>query len=211
MPILRTGESKLPGWCELESFEIVELAVGEERKFVRWSDRERLVVSSGNCLISSFAGTVPGNEGSIVEVLHPEDQLKVHSIVEPAKLVYLRGHWKSETGGCGLFRVTATVEPRDYGDASTYPKNTNFDRHYHDCDEYWILLSGSGLAISENITYMVGAGDCIITGMGHHHDFPEVFEAVCAVYFETTLEGRKRLGHLWEHTHGKADPKFDRV
>ena len=47
--------------------------------------------------------------------------------------------------------------------------------------------------------------------MGHHHDFPEVFEPVRAVYFETTLEGQKRRGHLWEHTHGPSAPAPGRV
>lgn len=31
---------------------------------------------------------------------------------------------------------------------------------------------------------------------------PQVFETIKGVYFETTLQGQKRLGHLWEHTHG---------
>jgi len=32
-----------------------------------------------------------------------------------------------------------------------------------------------------------------------------------AVYFETTLEGAMRDGHLWEHSHGKAVPAVERV
>jgi hypothetical protein len=47
--------------------------------------------------------------------------------------------------------------------------------------------------------------------MGHHHDFPQVREPVWAVYFETTLRGAKRRGHLWEHTHGPARPTVDYV
>jgi mannose-6-phosphate isomerase-like protein (cupin superfamily) len=57
----------------------------------------------------------------------------------------------------------------------------------------------------------MGPGDCLAIGMGHHHDFPLVTLPVRAVYFETTLEGEKRRGHLWEHTHGPAVPWLDRV
>ena len=93
----------------------------------------------------------------------------------------------------------------------SYPKTTLFDNHFHDCDEYWILFEGRGVAYSEGRRYEVGVGDCVATGMGHHHDFPEVFEPVRAVYFETDLEGRRRAGHLWEHTHGPAAPQPARV
>jgi mannose-6-phosphate isomerase-like protein (cupin superfamily) len=92
-----------------------------------------------------------------------------------------------------------------------YAKETRFDSHYHDCDEYWIVFEGRGVAVSEGRSYEVGPGDCIATGMGHHHDFPQAFEPVRAVYFETTMEGQKRRGHLWDHTHGLAKPKADRT
>ncbi len=42
-------------------------------------------------------------------------------------------------------------------------------------------------------------------------DAKEAFEPIAGVYFETTLEGHKRLGHLWEHTHGPAEPQPERV
>jgi mannose-6-phosphate isomerase-like protein (cupin superfamily) len=92
-----------------------------------------------------------------------------------------------------------------------YPKTTHFDSHYHDCDEYWILFQGRGIAVSEGKMYEVREGDCVATGMGHHHDLPRVIEPMKAVYFETTLEGQKRRGHLWNHTHGPAEPKRGRV
>ena len=97
------------------------------------------------------------------------------------------------------------------GDPVGYRKQTAFDNHYHDCDEYWILFEGSGVAASEGRLYDVGPGDCVATGMGHHHDFPIVREPVKAVYFETTMEGQRRRGHLWNHTHGAAEPRPERV
>jgi mannose-6-phosphate isomerase-like protein (cupin superfamily) len=57
----------------------------------------------------------------------------------------------------------------------------------------------------------VRPGDCVTIGMGHHHDFPLIDAPVKAVFFETTLEGAKRVGHLWNHTHGLAQPKPERI
>ena len=95
-------------------------------------------------------------------------------------------------GGSGIFTVANDDGRQDSGDSVDYPKNTGFDNHYHDCDEYWIVFEGRGVAVSEGKSYAAGPGDCIATGMGHHHDFPQVFEPVKAVYFETTLAGQRR-------------------
>ena len=72
------------------------------------------------------------------------------------------------------------------------------------------MYEGRGVAYSEGRRYEVGPGDCIATGMGHHHDFTEIFEPVRAVFFETAPEGQRRKGHLWEHTHGPAEPLPER-
>jgi hypothetical protein len=34
---------------------------------------------------------------------------------------------------------------------------------------------------------------------------------VRSVFFETTMGGKKRRRHLWEHTDGPAEPKMERV
>ena len=61
--------------------------------------------------------------------------------------------------------------------------------------------------------YDIGPGDCLATGMGWHHDVLNVIGdgAVEGAYFEGSLEGQKRPGHLWEPHHGKAVPCTDRV
>ena len=106
--------------------------------------------------------------------------------------------------------VPVSMEPHNAGDLADYERNASFDNHYHDCDEYWIVFSGSGRVVSEGISYEVGVGDCIATGCGHHHDFPMVYEPVSAVFFETTIIGEKRPGHLWNHKHGQAKPNAGR-
>lgn len=73
-------------------------------------------------------------------------------------------------------------------------------------DKYWILFGGRGMAVSEGQFYEISVGNCLATRMGNHHDYPQVFETMRGVYFETTRKGQKRLGHLWNHTHGPAQP-----
>ena len=135
----------------------------------------------------------------------------VLDVTETTTLIHMCGRWGEDTGGSGLFSVAAVENAQERGDPVSYPKNTTLDNHYHDCDEYWILFGGRGTAVSEGVHYEVGPGDCVATGMGFHHDFPQVTESVRAVYFETTMMGRKRGGHLWEHTHGRAEPDPERV
>ena len=130
----------------------------------------------------------------------------MHGVETTTVLIRVCGRWGTETGGSGVFTLDNSEPPRNIGDPADYPRTTDFDNHYHDCDEFWILFEGSGLVVSEGVAYEVEAGDCVATRRGHHHDFPRVYETVRGVYVETTLEGEKRVGHLWNHTHGPARP-----
>ena len=94
----------------------------------------------------------------------------------------------------------------------TYPKHTAIDRHYHDCDEYWIILEGTGEVVVDDRHAKVAPRRLPV----HRHRPSARFPAdrvrpVKAVFFETTLYGRKRTGHLWNHTHGPAEPHAERV
>ena len=73
------------------------------------------------------------------------------------------------------------------------------------------MLEGTGQVVVDDRHMPVRPGDCLCIGMGHPHDFPFVDEDVKAVFFETTLQGRKRTGHLWNHTHGEAQPRRERI
>ncbi len=150
-------------------------------------------------------------EGESVDLNGPGGELEILEVLTNATLIRVCGRWGREVGSCGVFTLQNTDHSLDDGDPGNYPKTTSFDSHYHDFDEYWILFEGKGVVVTEGKSYAVAAGDCIATGMGHHHDFPRVFETVRGVYFEGTLEGEKRLGHLWNHEHGQAQPKYDRT
>lgn len=210
MPIVSSGNGPFPNWCELESFEIVPLPEGGSHTFPRRGQREKLIVARGSCRLVTPNDTLL-DEHAIVDLDPSSDQLVISDAVPGTQLVHMAGHWGEETGGAGIFAVSRVDDQNDAGDPVTYPKETNFDSHYHDCDEYWIMLEGSGVAASEGKLYEVVPGNCVATGMGHHHDFPQVFQPVRAVFFETTLQGQKRRGHLWNHTHGIALPQPERV
>lgn len=211
MPVFRSGKGLAPDWCELEYFEVVELAPGTARAFPREGKKEKLIVGKGECRISFEGQTVTAEEGANLDLTSPDGQFEALEALSDTTLIRMCGRWGDETGGAGIFCAPRAEQDEPHGDPVDYPKETSFDNHFHDCDEYWILFEGRGIAVSEGKPYEVGPGDCVATGMGHHHDFPQVFEPVRAVYFETTMEGRKRRGHLWDHTHGPAEPKQERT
>lgn len=210
MPITKSGQDKAPAWCGLSYFEVVTLAKEETRDFVRRGKREKMIVGAGTCEIRFGDEVVAGEGGSNVNLAGADDHFEVRAANGAATVVWMCGDWEGETAS-GIFAVGPSDGRDDKGDGVDYPKETAFDCHFHDCDEYWILFEGSGVAVSEGRSYEVGVGDCVATGMGFHHDFPIVREAVKSVYFETQLEGQKRRGHLWAHTHGEATPQMERV
>jgi mannose-6-phosphate isomerase-like protein (cupin superfamily) len=195
----------------MEFFEIVELSPGATHRFERIGQKEKLIVGKGQCRIAFAGQTVTAEEPANLDLEKTDDQFEVVETLSDTTLIRMCGHWGDDTGGAGIFAVQKSGSPRKRGESVDYPKDTGFDSHYHDCDEYWILFEGGGIAVSEGKRYEVGPGDCVATGMGCHHDFPQVFEPVKAVYFETTMEGEKRRGHLWNHTHGTAQPKAERI
>jgi mannose-6-phosphate isomerase-like protein (cupin superfamily) len=213
MPVFKSGKGLAPAWCELEYFDIVTLNPGQTHRFERMGPKEKLIVGAGKCRISSDGQTREIEKGANIDLQAPNGVFNVLEVMEPTTLIRMSGRWGEECGGSGLFPVWNSTDGStdNWGGPVTYPKTTKFDNHYHDCDEYWIVYQGRGTAMSEGKSYKVGPGDCIVTGMGHHHDFPLVDEPVLAVFFETTMQGRKRGGHLWEHKNGPAEPIPERV
>lgn len=211
MPVFQSGIGLAPAWCELEYFEIIRLSPGSTHEFQRIGRREKLFIGEGKLQIDLDGKRIRLKEGDYTELRSVDGVFSVHHVMTPCTLIRVCGRWGDEVGDCGVFALENSSSPHNGGDPVDYPKKTNFDSHYHDCDEYWILFEGSGVAVTEGKKYKVQAGDCVATGRGHHHDFPVVYDRVRGVYVETTLEGPKRRGHLWEHTHGRAEPKLDRM
>src|SRR4249920_951672 len=78
-----------------------------------------------------------------------EDLVVVRSLSPDA-----RPAWCDVTSA-GVFRV----EP-----------NGRFDRHYHDCDEYWLVFSGRARVLVGSQIYEVSRGDIVCTPTGTEHD-----------------------------------------
>jgi len=72
-----------------------------------------------------------------------------------------------------------------------------FDRHFHDADEYWVIISGRARVLSEGQEYVIGPGDILCTRMGEEHDIVDIIEGPLQTFwFEDELRGLKRPGHL---------------
>jgi mannose-6-phosphate isomerase-like protein (cupin superfamily) len=86
---------------------------------------------------------------------------------------------------------------RAYGVFYCKPDEFPSDRHYHDCDEAWIVVSGRARVMSEGKEYIVGVGDIVWTRMGDEHQLIEILESPYGlVWLENELRGEKREGHL---------------
>jgi mannose-6-phosphate isomerase-like protein (cupin superfamily) len=68
--------------------------------------------------------------------------------------------------------------------------------HFHDCNEYWIIIQGRGIATSENIEYELGPGDMLMTKAGDEHSLV-VTEKMVAVYFYGIMPPGGRFGYLY--------------
>lgn len=75
-------------------------------------------------------------------------------------------------------------------------RDGRFDRHYHDCDEYWLVYAGQAKVLSEGVEYDVGPGDIVCTRAGEEHDVVEVYEDLSAFFFEDALRPGGTAGHL---------------
>lgn len=68
--------------------------------------------------------------------------------------------------------------------------------HYHDCNEYWIIISGKGICTTEGDTYEIGAGDLVLTEKGQEHSLV-VTEEMTAVYIYGVMPPGGRYGYLF--------------
>lgn len=71
-----------------------------------------------------------------------------------------------------------------------------FDRHFHDCDEYWLIFEGRAIIEIDDERYAIEPGDIVCTEIGREHDFLQVFETVRGFWFEAVLIPGGRAGHL---------------
>lgn len=200
--IVREGD-RLPDWCRLRSYSILPLK-GDGTQVEPPGPKARLVSCGGSVNVRLGNGSQVIGNGQFIDFSPDDAPISVTPVQETGLVVLLSGEWEDELGGCGVFTAVDVEDSSDRGDPVSYHKSTMVDSHYHDCDEYWILLEGSATVVVDGEAAGFTPGDCLCIGMGRHHDMPHAPKPVRAVFFETGLEREKRVGHLWEHTHGPA-------
>ena len=210
MPVFQAGN--VPAWCELENFELIELGKGQTRSLPPCDRRQHIVVCRGTVTVDGHNTEAKLPEGGTVSLDAPGvTGFTMTAMSDQALVCHFIGHWSSVTSS-GVFAVQ-TAGPPAHETPHEYVKTTGLDNHYHDCDEYWIFFEGRARVASEGRFYDVGPGDCVATGRGWHHDVLSVEnnQPARAVWFEGSLEGNKRKGHLWEPQHGKANVQAERI
>jgi mannose-6-phosphate isomerase-like protein (cupin superfamily) len=70
--------------------------------------------------------------------------------------------------------------------------------HYHDCNEYWIIVSGKGICTTEGDEYEIGPGDLVLTKKGDEHSLI-VTEEMVAVYIYGILPPGCQIGYLYRN------------
>ncbi len=88
----------------------------------------------------------------------------------------------------------AWSEVTNYG-VNTLNVGDEVELHFHDSNEFWIIIDGKGNATSEGITYELGPGDMLLTKAGDEHSLV-VTEKMIAVYFYGIMPPGGREGHL---------------
>jgi hypothetical protein len=88
----------------------------------------------------------------------------------------------SDVTAAGTFRVSES--------------DGRFDRHFHECDEYWLIYAGKAKVLSENVEFYVQPGDIVCTKASEEHDVLEVYESLEAFYMEGATPVGGRVGHL---------------
>ncbi len=203
MPLFKISENKFPDWSEVKKITRISLDPNTKTEIMKSFPKYALFIISGECSIKTN-----GYEKIFLEndsLFSDKKNITIKTSKRTTEVIMIEGNWNDEIGDSAVFKMSRNSIPRNIGDPVDYMRTNDFDNHYHDSDEFWIILKGSGLAVSEDIKYKFSDGDIIATRMGDHHDLPEVYEDIHGIYFETSLRGQKRLGHLWNHTHGQPD------
>ena len=91
------------------------------------------------------------------------------------------------------------VSPPEWSDIahwgiSRQPAGKEIELHYHDTNEYWVIIEGRGTCTTEGDTYEIGPGDVVLTKGGDEHALV-VTESMVAVYIYGRLGPGDTLGH----------------
>jgi mannose-6-phosphate isomerase-like protein (cupin superfamily) len=72
----------------------------------------------------------------------------------------------------------------------------HFDRHYHDCNEYWMIVHGKAKVWLDGKEYYIKDGDIFCIKAGLEHDILELYEPLQGFFMEDALLPGGKAGHL---------------
>lgn len=87
----------------------------------------------------------------------------------------------------------------DVTSAGTFrvPAGGRFDRHHHDCAEYWFIVRGRAVVEIDDERYTVEPGDIVCTERGREHDVLQLLDdELEGFWFEMALIPGGTAGHL---------------
>jgi mannose-6-phosphate isomerase-like protein (cupin superfamily) len=70
------------------------------------------------------------------------------------------------------------------------------DKHYHDCDEYWLIFKGQATVTSGGKHYQVKPGDIVCIRAGDEHGVVDVTEDLESFWFCDATPPGGRTGRL---------------
>lgn len=209
MPVAKKWNSgSLPAWSKIKKYEMITMyeddVVKIENpwpKLIIWTGYSKLILIENGEEKLLLQNTVYETEIRELELRY-----KPRFFCEKNEIVLVYGDWQKAAPANFLVHECVDKLPCNRGtqDALLTYRNTNFDNHYHDFDEYWLILEGRGVAFSEGQFYSVGPGDLVLTQAGVNHDFPIVHTPISALAVEVGPVESERKGHLWEWRDGVA-------
>jgi mannose-6-phosphate isomerase-like protein (cupin superfamily) len=210
MPVISPG-AEMPAWSKLRSYQTFEVAPDAKLFIPASQPNARLLTMSGMCIAASGRTRTALWPQQFLDIQPGARGFEVLGTRHPCKLMLFEGHWGEGVGACGVYEIFPNAPNPNTGDPFAYEKSTTFDSHYHDFDEYWMVLKGACEVVIGPSHFHAGPGDCVVLGLGHHHDITKIDGSLYFAFFQTIPEGAARSGHLWEHMHGKAQPDPSRL
>lgn len=211
MPVFGKDSYDPPNWCELRRYTIFDGKTATDRIVTTSYPKAILLVTDGICRVVRVGIEAVLRERDTIPLSANIGDLRVLGSDGAFRCMLFEGNWGNDIGGCGLFFYAADTPRKFASDPVPYERTSNFDAHYHDCDEYWMILEGEGTVVVGGVHHDIGPGDCVVTGAGHHHDIPHIRKPICSAFLETTLEHPRRRGHLHNYEDGIAVPHPERV
>lgn len=177
MPVIKINRSEedMPSWCELRSVKRYQIRKGQTLDIETGHARSAIFVDRGSVIVNAEDKDTILKSGSVLSFERPGAESMTMNTghftvtfnqapgywMDKGTFYVLAGDW--DWVKIASFRVDRVDEVVNIGDPTDYYRNTCFDNHYHEYDEYWVILRGSGKVQSEGAIYSVWPGDLVAT------------------------------------------------